>query len=66
MITNPREMKICAKYSAYDETGHVHCNNCPLVEGDFRWWDFRCKANSHYDRKLGEWVYDEDGGDLSV
>lgn len=59
MLTTERERKICAKYGAYDETGHVHCHECPLQKGDFEWWDFRCKANSHYDRKTNEWVYDE-------
>ena len=24
------EKEICKKYSAYDDTGHVHCNECPL------------------------------------
>lgn len=30
MKLTPIEQEICAKYSAYDETGHVHCNECPL------------------------------------
>lgn len=59
MITNPREQKICDKYSEYDDNGHVHCNECPLTKGNFRMHDFRCKANSHYDRHTGEWEYDE-------
>ena len=59
MITNERDQKICDKYGAYDETGHVHCSECPLVKGDWRSYDFRCKANSHYDRTTGEWEYDE-------
>lgn len=60
-LTNEREKKICAKYSAYDETDHVHCHSCPLFKGNARWWDFRCKANSHYDRKERDWVYDDLG-----
>lgn len=58
MITNPKEQKICDKYSAYDDTGHVHCHECPLTKGDYRSYDFRCKANSHYDRHSREWEYD--------
>ena len=61
MLTNERERNICAKYSAYDKTNRVHCSECPLVKGNFHSWDFRCKANSHYDRKEKEWVYDLEG-----
>ncbi len=61
MITNEKERKICKKYSAYDDDGHVHCNECPLQKGNPAQWDFRCKANSHYDRHLKEWVYDKSG-----
>lgn len=25
------EQEICEKFSAYDETGHVHCSACPLA-----------------------------------
>ena len=57
MITNNREQKICDKYSAYDENDRVHCMECPLRKGNGG-YDFRCKANSHYDRKTGEWVMD--------
>ena len=59
MLTNDRERRICAKYSERDETGYVHCDECPLAKGDSAKWDFRCKANSHYDRKTREWEYDE-------
>lgn len=58
MITNKREQKICDKYSKRDtETNLVNCNSCPLrkAEGSY---DFRCKANSHYNRKTKEWEYD--------
>ncbi len=57
-LTNKREEAICKKYSAYDETDHVHCHECPLVKGDSDRWDFRCKANSHYNRRNKEWEYD--------
>lgn len=58
MLTNEKERKICAKYSAYDNTGKVNCHKCPLQKGSYWNWDFRCKANSHYDRTEKEWVYD--------
>ena len=66
MITNSREQKICDKYSAYDATRHVHCNECPLVKGNPDRYDFRCKANSHYNRHTGEWEYDDDGRDYET
>lgn len=59
MLTSKYEKRVCDKYSAYDETGHVHCNECPLHKGNPNAYDFRCKANSHYDRRTGEWEYDE-------
>lgn len=59
MITNSREQAICKRYSARDNTGMVHCKECPLRKSKDR-YDFRCKANSHYDRKKREWVYDEE------
>lgn len=58
-LTNQREEAICKKYRAYDETDHVHCHECPLVKGDGNRWDFRCKANSHYNRHTKEWEYDD-------
>lgn len=58
MLMNEKDKKICEKYSAYDEDGFVHCNECPLQKGNPKLWDFRCKANSHYDRHLRDWVYD--------
>lgn len=60
MITNAREQKICDKYSARRADGKVRCNMCPLVKGDAKCYDFRCKANSHYDRKTKVWVYDKE------
>lgn len=58
MITNSKERRVCDKYSAYDETDHVNCHKCPLRKGNFASHDFRCKANSHYDRKTKEWEID--------
>ena len=60
MLTNERDRKICARYSQRDERHRVHCFECPLQKGNFELWDFRCKANSHYDRKIQDWVYDEE------
>lgn len=60
MITSKRDAKICSKYGAYDEHGFVHCSECPLVKGNPYDHDFRCKANSHYNRHSGEWEYDDD------
>lgn len=59
MLTNDREKRICAKYSAYDENNRARCSECPLHKGNFEMWDFRCKANSHYDRHTREWEYDD-------
>ena len=61
MITNSKEQKICDKFSAYDDTGHVHCFECPLRKDTGNRYDFRCKANSHYDRHTREWEYDDNG-----
>lgn len=58
MITTEREKRICKKYSAKDSMGFVHCKECPLNKSKSL-YDFRCKANSHYDRKSKEWEYDE-------
>lgn len=59
MILNPKDQKICDKYSAYADSGNVHCRECPLIKGNPEQYDFRCKANSHYNRKTQEWEYDE-------
>ena len=34
---------ICRKYGARDETGHVHCFECPLM---LSWRDHACLANT--------------------
>ncbi len=57
MLTTEREKAICKKYSARDSKGYVHCNDCPLRKNSGT-YDFRCKANSHYNRKTKEWEYD--------
>ena len=62
MLTNDRERKICEKYSAYDETGHVRCTECPLNKGNPQQYDFRCEANASYNRKTREWEYDDGMG----
>ena len=52
MLTTDRETAICEKYSAYDKNNRVHCDECPLRKGDPTQYDFRCKANSHYNRRI--------------
>ena len=59
MLTNDRKRRICEKYRKRDKDGYVHCCECPLKKGDANRWDFRCKANCHYDRRTKEWEYDE-------
>ena len=65
MLKTEREKRICAKYSAYDDTGHVHCNECPLRVVDWK-SDLMCKATAHYDRRKREWVYDHEGKDYQM
>lgn len=62
MILNAKDQKICDKYSARDANDKVHCKECPLVIGDASCYDFRCKANSHYNRHTKEWEYDTENG----
>lgn len=57
MLKTDREKQICNKYGAYDDTGHVHCSECPLCKSQGS-YDFRCKANSHYNKHTKEWEYD--------
>ena len=57
MITNKRDQKICDKYRQTDENGKVRCKECPLSKSKGS-YDFRCKANSHYNRKEQEWEPD--------
>ena len=56
MLKSERQKNICRKYSARDKDGYVHCNDCPLVV-DRKY--HMCRSNSHYDRRLKEWVPDE-------
>lgn len=57
MLTNDREHRNCKKYGARGPDGKVRCSECPLVKDKA----YRlCKANSHYDRSLKEWVMDDD------
>lgn len=58
MLTNDREKKTCQKYSKADENGKVHCHECPLIKGNPDQYDFRCKANSSYNRKTKEWEFE--------
>ena len=48
MLKTEREKKICEKYGARDETGHVHCWQSACA----------CKATAHYNRKTKEWEMD--------
>ena len=57
MLTNDRERKVCETYGARGNDGKVRCNECPLVKDKA---DMLCKANSHYDRHLKEWVMDDE------
>ena len=59
MLTTDREKAICEKYSTYDKNNRVHCNKCTLRKEDPPQYDFRCKANSHYNIHTREWEYDD-------
>lgn len=59
MLKTDREKRICDKYSATDANGLVQCDKCPLFKGCYANYDFRCKANSHYDRRERDWVIDD-------
>ena len=61
MLTNDREKRICAKYSAKDNEGHVHCSECPLVKGDLM-----CKAIAYYDRKAKGWAYGDENNEVTA
>lgn len=63
MLTNEREKAICKKYSTRDIDGIVLCNICPLRKGSG--YDFRCKANSHFNRKTKEWEYDYESEEVN-
>ena len=55
MLTTEKQARICRKYRQRDERGLVHCGECPLRLGHNA-----CRATYHYDRRLHEWVEDED------
>ena len=57
MLTTEKNKRICAKYSARDENGNVHCQDCPLVISRR---DRTCRAFMHWDRHKMEWVMDEE------
>ena len=48
MIVNPRDKVLCDKYK------RVGCYKCPLKQKGTP----QCKANSHYNYKTKQWVYD--------
>lgn len=61
-LTNKREKRICAKYSARSRAdGLVHCNDCPLnyINYGTDMPPMTCKAIMHYDRHRREWVDDK-------
>ena len=60
MLKTEREKAICQEYGSQDETGHVHCAECPLrcYPNDKLTYGM-CKATCHYDERWGEWVPDE-------
>lgn len=58
MLKSDKDKRICDKYGRYDSEHKTRCNICPLRVGAGS-YDFRCKANSHYDRKTKEWEFDE-------
>lgn len=53
----PKEKRICDKYSQKDGWGLTHCNECPNRLGGVENWDFRCKANSFYNKHTKEWEF---------
>ena len=57
MLLVGKEAEICKKYSAKDDKGFVHCNECPLVLSKN---DLTCHATSHFDEESGMWVPDSD------
>ena len=59
-LKNERERRICAKYSAVDSFGNVHCCDCPLNYMHFKsdMPEMTCKAFMTWDRHKREWVQD--------
>lgn len=62
MLRTDKEKAICAEYSAWDDAGYVHCNECPnrIFLNGFPEVGV-CRATYHYDRHLCQWVPDEEG-----
>ena len=68
-----KQEKICAQYSAQDDSGKVHCCDCPLVVDREM---MMCKKNAVYNRRTRRWepkgdAYDaykgnEPGGSRSI
>ena len=53
-----KQGKICAQYSAQDDSGKVHCCDCPLVLDCEM---MLCRRNAVYNRKTRRW---EPKGDM--
>lgn len=58
MLTNDKEIAICDRFSHLGSDAYSGCQKCPLRKGDMV-YDVRCKANSHYDSGVKDWVYDD-------
>ena len=56
MLTTDRERKICERFSRRGDDGLVQCSKCPLVKDLYY---CICKGNSHYNRKMKAWVFDD-------
>lgn len=52
-----KQKKICEEYSTPDGSGHVHCDECPLIIDGY---ELMCRANSHWDVHKKEWVADDE------
>ena len=60
MLTTDRDRRTCEKYGAQGKDGLVRCKYCPLV---VNYTYLMCKANSHWDSHLREWVPDDEVND---
>lgn len=57
MLKTEKDKRTCEFYSQRDDTGKVHCSECPLALKEVAPWG-ACKACFHYDRKNRQWVPD--------
>ena len=57
-----KQGKICAQYSARDDSGKVHCCDCPLVVDREM---MMCKKNAMYNRRTRRWEPKGDGEDAN-